>query len=234
MHRIDTPSRQKDKFGAGKDGFTQGDPQTGTQATQVSAAFLDAIQEEIASVIESSGLTLNKLDNIQLLKAIQIIAFGAFPVGAPIPWPSTIPPAGFLAMIGQPFNTLTYPKLAAAYPSGVLPDLRGEFIRGLDNGRGVDSGRVILSSQSSMLSSHTHNGDLFRVSNDRTGEIPYTTVSDRQAIVALGGGALSFDDYSVQSIGQGSFYIGNQPSSVTGGSENRPRNISFLYIVRAA
>ncbi|MEN9531300.1 MAG: hypothetical protein RIQ83_524 [Pseudomonadota bacterium] len=75
MHRIDTPSRQKDKFGAGKDGFTQGDPQTGTQATQVSATFLDSIQEELAAVIEDqdSGLTLDKSKNNQLLTAIKNI-----------------------------------------------------------------------------------------------------------------------------------------------------------------
>lgn len=73
MHRIDTPSRQKDKFGAGKDGFTGGDPQTGTQATQVSADILDAIQEEIAAVIEDSGATLNKSKNNQLVTAIKSI-----------------------------------------------------------------------------------------------------------------------------------------------------------------
>lgn len=75
MHRIDTPSRQKDKFGAGKDGFTQGDPQTGTQATQISEKFLDSIQEEIASVIEDtdSGATLDKSKNNQLVTAIKSI-----------------------------------------------------------------------------------------------------------------------------------------------------------------
>lgn len=75
MHRIDTSSRQKDKFGAGKDGFTQGDPQTGTQATQVSATFLGSIQEEIAAVIEDSdsGATLNKSKNNQLVTAIKSI-----------------------------------------------------------------------------------------------------------------------------------------------------------------
>lgn len=75
MHRIDTSSRQKDKFGAGKDGFTQGDPQTGTQATQVSANFLDSIQEEIAAVIEDndSGQSLDKSKNNQLVKAIKNI-----------------------------------------------------------------------------------------------------------------------------------------------------------------
>lgn len=75
MHRIDTPSRQKDKFGAGKDGFSGGNPQTGTQATQVSADILDALQEEICAVIEDndSGLALDKAKNNQLVTAIKNI-----------------------------------------------------------------------------------------------------------------------------------------------------------------
>lgn len=75
MHRIDTPSRQKDKFGQGKDGFTKGDPQTGAPATEVSDEFLDAIQEEIASVIEDqdSSSALDKRKNNQLATAIKSI-----------------------------------------------------------------------------------------------------------------------------------------------------------------
>lgn len=75
MHRIDTPSRQKDKFGAGKDGFTGGNPQTGTPATAVSPDILDALQEEICAVIEDqdSGLTLSKGNNTQLISAIKKI-----------------------------------------------------------------------------------------------------------------------------------------------------------------
>ncbi|WP_407072881.1 tail fiber protein [Photorhabdus viridis] len=69
------------------------------------------------------------------------------PVGSPIPWPQPNPPSGYLACNGQAFNKSLYPQLAAAYPSGTLPDLRGEFIRGWDDGRGVDSGRGILSWQ---------------------------------------------------------------------------------------
>lgn len=70
-----------------------------------------------------------------------------YPVGAPIPWPTAVPPSGFIVMIGQSFSATTYPRLAIAYPSLVLPDMRAEFIRGFDNGRGVDSGRTILSQQ---------------------------------------------------------------------------------------
>ncbi|EAY8037164.1 shufflon system plasmid conjugative transfer pilus tip adhesin PilV [Salmonella enterica] len=70
-----------------------------------------------------------------------------YPVGSPIPWPSTTPPPGYFLMAGQRFPCGSYPQLARAYPGCVLPDLRGVFIRGLDNGRGFDSGRAVLSYQ---------------------------------------------------------------------------------------
>lgn len=75
MHRIDTSTAQKDKFGSGKNGFTSGDAQTGVPATEVSAGFLDSIQEEIASVIEDvdSGAALDKSKNNQLVTAIKSI-----------------------------------------------------------------------------------------------------------------------------------------------------------------
>ncbi|HBD5130237.1 TPA: tail fiber protein, partial [Escherichia coli] len=71
----------------------------------------------------------------------------ALPVGAPVPWPSETPPTGWLKCNGAPFSAEEYPKLAKAYPANKLPDLRGEFIRGWDDGRGVDTGRGILSAQ---------------------------------------------------------------------------------------
>ncbi|EPG7578424.1 phage tail protein [Providencia rettgeri] len=70
-----------------------------------------------------------------------------YPVGSPIPWPLPAAPTGFLVCNGQAFNKTTYPLLASAYPSGSLPDLRAEFIRGLDYGRGVDANRTVLSTQ---------------------------------------------------------------------------------------
>ncbi|WP_051905526.1 MULTISPECIES: hypothetical protein [Pantoea] len=71
MHRIDTPTAQKDKFGEGKNGFTGGNPQTGELPTALDAPFFDSLQEELSAVIESAGIALNKGDNAQLLKAIQ-------------------------------------------------------------------------------------------------------------------------------------------------------------------
>ncbi|WJY13596.1 hypothetical protein PCO82_13580 [Pectobacteriaceae bacterium CE90] len=73
MHRIDTNSAQADKFGVGKNGFTEGSPQTGEAATALSGAFFDAVQEEIAGVIEGAGLTLNKDSNYQLWAALHAV-----------------------------------------------------------------------------------------------------------------------------------------------------------------
>lgn len=73
MHRIDTPTAQKDKFGAGKNGFTGGNPQTGELPTALDADFFDSLQEEIARVIEAAGLTLKKSNNAQLLEAMNTL-----------------------------------------------------------------------------------------------------------------------------------------------------------------
>ncbi|WP_061093416.1 phage tail protein, partial [Escherichia coli] len=71
----------------------------------------------------------------------------ALPIGVPVPWPSATPPTGWLKCNGAAFSAEEYPELAKAYPNNKLPDLRGEFIRGWDDGRGIDAGRGILSAQ---------------------------------------------------------------------------------------
>lgn len=73
MHRIDTSTAQKDKFGAGKNGFTGGNPQAGELPTALDQDFFDAIQEEIAAPIEAAGLVLQKESRNQLLQAIRTI-----------------------------------------------------------------------------------------------------------------------------------------------------------------
>lgn len=73
MHRIDTTTAQKDKFGAGKNGFTRGNPQTGVPATDLDDDYFDSIQEEIAGVVEGGGLTLDKADRGQVLKALKLL-----------------------------------------------------------------------------------------------------------------------------------------------------------------
>ncbi len=134
------------------------------------------------------------------------------PVGAPIPWPQKNPPSGYLTCNGQAFNKSTYPQLAAAYPSGTLPDLRGEFIRGWDDGRGVDSGRGILSYQE--------------------GQAPVSAIA--------GYWGNNWNDNKHRDTGfsaatgtnNGSFHTIIQEYESQ--RETRPRNIAFNYIVRAA
>ncbi|APU01306.1 tail fiber protein [Aeromonas phage 51] len=146
-----------------------------------------------------------------------------YPVGAPIPWPTAVPPAGFIAMTGQSFSAATYPKLAQAYPSLVLPDMRAEFIRGWDNARGVDTGRVILSAQGDAIRNIT--GTLTNVYTEN----PNITV-----------GALSFAGSGSASLGTGGTTVLfrnallNASAVVPTAADNRPRNIAYNYIVRAA
>ncbi|MBA4711164.1 MULTISPECIES: hypothetical protein [Citrobacter] len=73
MHRIDTPTAQKDKFGAGKNGFTRGNPQTGAPATDLDDDFFDSIQEELAGIVEASGVAMDKSKRNQVLTAVKAL-----------------------------------------------------------------------------------------------------------------------------------------------------------------
>lgn len=281
MHRIDTPTAQKDKFGQGKNGFTNGDPATGRRATDLNSDMWDAVQEEVCTVIEAAGIPLSKGEHTQLHAAIdRLIAeqvktrleknqngadipdkslfvrnIGALPangtavaanrlasrgrlpaltgttrcsdgglimgevysngypteygnllhltgtgegeiligwsgtsgapapayirslrdtsdaewsewamfytslnpppdshpVGAAIAWPSDATPAGYALMQGQTFDKSAYPLLAVAYPSGVIPDMRGWTIKGKPA-----SGRAVLSQEMDGNKAHGH------------------------------------------------------------------------------
>lgn len=141
------------------------------------------------------------------------------PVGTPLFWPTAIPPQGWLKCNGATFDTELYPKLAQAYPNGVLPDLRGEFIRGWDDGRGVDPGRGLLGWQSDAL-------------QNIVGEI-------RGGCVEEGGvatGAFQISGMFKGAVGKASDNGFNFDASRVArtAAETRPRNIAFNYIVRAA
>ncbi|MCJ2936290.1 phage tail protein [Escherichia coli] len=151
------------------------------------------------------------------------------PVGVPVPWPSATPPTGWLKCNGAAFSAEEYPELAKAYPTNKLPDLRGEFIRGWDDGRGVDVGRALLSLQAGMLEKHRH----IVVANDgydtkdewELATIFKKTYTQGRGLDATNTGGSLIPSPTLHSLGS----IGN-----TGGSETRPRNIAFNFIVRAA
>ncbi|WP_130048731.1 phage tail protein [Escherichia coli] len=248
MHRIDTKTAQKDKFGAGKNGFTRGNPQTGIPATDLDDDYFDMLQEELCSVVEASGASLEKGRHDQLLTALRALLlsrknpFGdiksdgtvktalenlglgegsALPVGVPVPWPSATPPTGWIKCNGAPFSAQEYPELAKAYPTNKLPDLRGEFIRGWDDGRGVDTGRGILSAQGDAIRNIT---GWFGAHATVVAKPPFVKFSAPEIAENVGvGGGSTRDSVKL-----------DLSLSVPTASENRPRSIAFNYIVRAA
>ncbi|PQQ36486.1 hypothetical protein C6H68_19350 [Photorhabdus luminescens] len=144
----------------------------------------------------------------------------AVPVGVPVPYPHRYTPVGYLTCNGQTFDKSLYPKLAEAYPEGRVPDLRGEFIRGWDDSRGVDPGRVCGSWQGDAIQNIT--GTFGNPTTERGGEasgaFSYTYRQGGRAQGA-GGGSVSFTFDASRVV----------PTA----NENRPRNVAFNYIVRA-
>ena len=161
----------------------------------------------------------------------------ALPVGVPVPWPLATPPTGWLKCNGAPFIASQYPKLALAYPGLLLPDLRGEFIRGWDDGRGVDPGRSIGSSQGWSPGSHVHGLEIW---TSASGSIPTSTTVPSQNGRELGPAATAGDGGVIRSLGGSGGTNNNSATSVTtqsptfGNQEGYPRNVAFNYIVRAA
>ncbi|ETS31038.1 hypothetical protein BB987_09015 [Photorhabdus temperata] len=168
-----------------------------------------------ASVQKKSGI-LAMLDDINV------------PVGVPLPYPHRYTPAGYLTCNGQTFDKSLYPKLAEAYPAGRVPDLRGEFIRGWDDSRGVDPGRVCGTWQGDAMQNITGGFTIRR----------HKSWSQLQSVTGC------FDSKFNSSSG----LVANQSSGEHGedgvtfdasrvartANETRPRNVAFNYIVRAA
>ncbi|EJN8206682.1 TPA: phage tail protein [Escherichia coli] len=179
--------------------------------------------------LDNTLTNLSGKDVAGLLTYLGLGEGSALPVGAPVPWPSETPPTGWLKCNGAAFSAEEYPELAKAYPTNKLPDLRGEFIRGWDDGRGIDAGRALLSLQAGMLEKHRH----IVVANDgydtkdewELATIFKKTYTQGRGLDATNTGGSLIPSPTLHSRGS----IGN-----TGGSETRPRNIAFNFIVRAA
>jgi len=155
-----------------------------------------------------------------LLNPLNLTYF--MPAGVPLPWPShTMPEGSWLICDGSTFNVAWFPLLAKAYPHGRLPDLRGEFIRGADYGRGVDPGRAPLSWQRFQTEHHRHiHGGIPLRYADHWGECGLRA-ADYFRWGEEGWHNLRFTSWGEK---EGDNRLGN---------ETRPRNVAFLYIVRA-
>lgn len=197
-------------------------------------AALDTLEELARALAGDANLKATLLAEIgKKANATDFNALHDLFIGIPIPYPLSTVPTGCLAMNGQRFDTRRYPKLAQKYPSGQLPDMRGEFIRGWDNGRGVDAGRGVLSAQSDAIRNITgeHGISQYADNDHMLGAFNSNNTSlsngiferrniewnDRVSLSAPHREIISFDASRV----------------VPTANENRPRNIAYHYICLA-
>lgn len=181
---------------------------------------------DTAAVTDLTAIGRNIIGKGSIADVLSYLGLGdgsSLPVGVPVPYPLAVPPAGWMKCNGSSFNLTSYPALAAVFPSGVLPDLRGEFIRGWDDGRGIDTGRNLL----------THQGDAIRNITGQIGQL-----NDRVTEGLTTGAFKIATGYSqlagLSGGGTGRVVSFDASNVVPVAGENRPRNIAFNYIVRAA
>ncbi|HDL8507752.1 TPA: phage tail protein [Yersinia enterocolitica] len=150
------------------------------------------------------------------------------PIGIPLPYPGTTPPQGYLKCNGAAFYPYRYPTLATLYPTHKLPDLRGEFIRGFDDGRGIDTNRTLLSAQTDALQNIT--GGINGVS-ESMGSAPESNFSGAFGKSPAIGNDNTPHHTDITHCGSFDF---DASRVVRTAAETRPRNISFCYILRAS
>lgn len=158
---------------------------------------------------------------------------GLTPIGYPFASPTGVLKPDHLKCNGSPFDPLLYPDLAVVYPDHVLPDFRGEFLRGWDDGRGVDADRGLLTGQAATL---VESYGLFKASSTGAYGLvtrPATTVGNNAA------NYMTSDYDSTESLTNTSTSYPNfQATAASGASPGkgfrvRPRNVAVCYIVRA-
>ncbi|KEM03086.1 phage tail protein [Escherichia coli] len=164
----------------------------------------------------------------------------ALPVGVPVPWPTATPPEGWLKCDGRAFTKEQYPVLARAYPTLRLPDLRGEFIRGWDDGRKVDTGRKLLSAQGATLL-RTAMLDYYNQDTTGTSGIVGMGFNNEDSITDLREGSFKMPDgttfsdpvIAMSDNGMQATILTSIRSGYAKGITVRPRSIALNYIVRA-
>lgn len=210
MHRTDGAGNVAGMFSAGN-------PAVGQRATQLTADWFNDVQENLCHVIEAAGIELAKGNYTQLYDALVALSASAVPAGTMAPFAANTPPSGWLKCNGAAISRTTYAalfaKIGTTWGAGNgtttfnVPDLRGEFLRYWDDGRGVDAGRAFASSQAEDFKSHTH-------------DVPegQTTLGTPQLYS-------SGDDYT------GTVFR-YSTSGATGGTETRPRNVAVLAMIK--
>lgn len=225
--------------------FTNGKVASGITPTRLVAEWFNAVQTELVNVVEGFGLTLNPDDSTQIFQILKTISSTTVPAGTPIAWPSDSLPSdsSFAFMQGQTFSLTAYPLLAAVYPSGVLPDMRGWTIKGKPS-----SGRAVLSQEQDGVKSHAH------TASATSTDLGTKTTSSNGDHSHTWGGGMQKQGGSDQEVGSNSgnnfgttSTTGAHTHTVTlgahshninvdasGNAENTVKNIAFNYIVRLA
>ena len=195
--------------------------------------FATTMTNALAGKMEISKNGADIADVAAFLNNLGLGAGSALPVGVPVPWPLATAPAGWLKCNGAAFTAAQYPKLAQAYPALKLPDLRGEFIRGWDDGRGVDTGRGLLSAQGGMSFDHRH---WLPTTNGTGGDGAMTAVfiDGNSAMAYYPDGTNEYNPNPSTGTLLQTYTAKAALGSAMFGSETRPRNVAFNYIVRAA
>lgn len=151
----------------------------------------------------------------------------ANPIGTIIAFYGSVAPYGYLPCSGQTVSSSTFPSLVTflgGTTSATLPDLRGEFLRGWDNGRGIDLGRAVRTAQSATIitgqaAAATHTVSAANTGTDfgpLWGTEPVSSVPAGMDIVSVGPTGGSITTPIVGNLGY-----------------TRPRNISVLYCIKA-
>ena len=225
--------------------FTEGGD--GIQPSYPGADWFNAIQAEMLNVLALANITPNKNALDQFAQAIRIFSSDyMLPPGIPFAWPGATAPTGFMLMLGQSFDKTAYPRLAVAYPSGVLPDMRGQTIKFLPA-----SGRALLSLEADGVKLHAHDATI------NSTDLGTKQTSDDNEHFHQGGmlapGDVWDDNYVVGSDNDSrrtrnntstapahhhTVYIGPHAHTATvastGNTENTVKNIAFNAIVRLA
>lgn len=200
--------------------FTEGG--NGQSPSWPGADWFNIVSAELLYLLEKAGITPQKGTLTQLAAAIEALSVKStrdLLIGIPLPWPSMTPPIGAMFLTGQALTQATDPKLYGYYGANII-DARAEILRGLDMGRGVDTGRALLSSQGGAIP-------------NITGEISAMFSGNPPSTSALFGKIVT--GASIEWIGSSSVnkygLLGFDASRSTAtAAENRMRNIALPYM----
>ena len=206
--------------GAVNDPYVDANPGSGIEGSPVPAAAIEHPMREILAVIAAAGIAPSEADLTQLKKALDAVYA---PIGSVSFFAMNTVPTGWLKANGATISRTVYASLFAAIGTtfgvgdGVttfkIPDLRGEFPRGWDDGRGLDTGRAFGSGQTDGFKAHNHSLSTYALS-------AFDATGGSQVVVADTGG-------SSQGWASSASTIAN-----TGGTETRPTNLALLACIR--